>query len=125
MTEEERDLVNAFAGQEGPACDGVPEAMHRRELAVLQRDRPSLIVPLMEHGERRVAALVLRLLLSRTKGPRHVPLPEWTPGACAEHKVARLREARSDLVLSEHEGQLVGIGTVRADPSVLVACRLP
>jgi len=37
MTEEERDLINALAGQQGSACDGVPEAMHRGQLAVMDR----------------------------------------------------------------------------------------
>ena len=106
MAEEERDLVDAFAGQQGSACDRVAEAMHRRELTVLHRHRPPLIVLLMKHRERGVAALVFRLPLRRTKGSRHVALPKRTPGARAEDKVARLREARSDLVLREHEGQL-------------------
>ena len=37
MTEKEGNLVNALAGQQSSACDGVPEAMHRRKFAV--RDR--------------------------------------------------------------------------------------
>jgi hypothetical protein len=106
MTEEKRDLVDAFAGQEGSARDRVPEAMHRRELAVLYRHWPSLIVLLMKHWERRVAALVSCLPLRCAKGSRDVPLAERPPGACAEHKVARHGEARSDLVLRKHESQL-------------------
>ena len=79
MTDEERDLINAFAGQEGSACDGVSEAMHRRELAVLHRYRPSLIVPHMKHGERGVAALVLRLPLSLTKARVTFRCPNGRP----------------------------------------------
>ena len=74
---DEEDFISSLrlgahdVGQQGSACDGVPEAMHGGELAVLYRHRPPLSVLLMKHGERGVTAVVFRLQLSRTTGSSH------------------------------------------------------
>jgi len=66
-----------------------------------------LVVLRMEDGERRMPALVGRLPLRVSKGPRHVPLPERTTGSRAEHEVRRLGEPRPELVMHEHHGELL------------------
>ena len=73
---------------------------------MLHRYRPSLIVPLMKKRERGVAAFVCRLPLRSPVRPRHIPLPESTPGACAERWVAETelhfehRDAFGNLVIA-------------------------
>ena len=44
MTEEERDLVNALAGQQGSACDGVPKLCMEGSSPCATGRRPPLVV---------------------------------------------------------------------------------
>jgi hypothetical protein len=106
MAEEERDLVNALAGQQSSARDGMPEAMHRGEISVPHLDSPAAIVVRMKNREGGMAGVVGRLPLCLPKRPRHIPLPEWPAGPRAEHEVGRLGESRRELVMSGHQGQL-------------------
>lgn len=68
----------------------------------------ALVVVRMQDGERGVSALVRRLALCLPKRACHVSLPERTTSPRAEDVVARPRVPRSQLVMREHESQLLG-----------------
>jgi hypothetical protein len=87
VAEQKGDLVDALTGEERSTHDRVPEAVHRRQIAVRHRHRFSPPATPVQHWERRIASVIDRLPLSRPESQTHVPLSQRAPGARAEHVV--------------------------------------
>lgn len=90
MTEQERDLVHAFAGEQRSTRDGVPQAVHRWQLAMRHGHRLATLILSMKDREGRTAVVVHGAALCDSQRPPDVPLAKWPTGPSGEHEDAGL-----------------------------------
>jgi hypothetical protein len=87
MSEQVGDLVNALAGKEGAASNGVTEAVHGRNRAVRDRDWVAGRVGVVENREGWSAVVCARSCLGGPKGAGYVALTDRAAAACGEHEI--------------------------------------
>ncbi len=102
MTQQERDLVDTLAGQKRPRRDGVPERVHRWQLAARHTDRRPLLVDLMKDRKRWQSTRRDRPLLRVTQGSRDVPLTQRPAATGREHERLGPTVDGGELVASKH-----------------------
>lgn len=119
MSEQKRDLIDALASEQRTTRDCMPEAVHRGQGASRNRQRLTGFIALMKNGIRRIAAVVPGVTLCLPERTSDVELPEGGAGSRSKDKVVWLRESRCQLVTDRMRASSRGIGTVRAEPSVL------
>jgi hypothetical protein len=120
MTEKESNLVNALAGKQCPARDGMPEALHRRQLSV--RDPR---IALVKHRKGGAAEIIGRVALRGPQSAADVGLANRSPVRVENTKSPACAYRAASLWRTNMTANSCGIGTVRADPSVFVGRRRP
>ena len=89
VAEKEGDFVDALAGQECSTGNRVPEAVHRWQRTVGNKDRMSILIDVAQDRECRVALRVDCSLLSVPECSADVPLLQRSAGPGREHIVIR------------------------------------
>lgn len=124
MPEQERDLVDALASEERARRDGVSKRVHRRHDPSRNGNRLPCVVLLMEDRVRRPAVVIDRTLLRFPESTSDVPLLE-RPVPVTNTKPSALVSPAPSLCRIRTVANSCGMGTVLAEPSVLVGRRLP
>ena len=106
VAEKEGDFVDALAGQECSTGNRVPEAVHRWQRTVGNKDRMSILIDVAQDRECRVALRVNCSLLSVPECSADVPLLQRSAGPGREHIVIRPYEPRCEPMTRERHPEL-------------------